>query len=236
MIKIKTNKIQNLITLKTIDISNYPYPIIAKEGWPFIFVSFLAFFLVSIFGNYFFTFVFFVIFIFVFQFFRDPARKTIADNNTICSPADGRVVFVGLGNDPTTNFQSLKISVFMNVFNVHSNRSPIYGHVQKVEYIPGNFFNADLDKASESNERNLIVISDSDGRQVTCVQIAGLIARRICCHVKPQDEIKRGSRIGFIRFGSRVDVYLPKESIPLVTVGDKIFAHSSPLASWPENP
>ena len=126
-------------------------------------------------------------------------------------------------------------SVFMNVFNVHSNRSPIYGHIERVNYTPGNFFNADFDKASLSNERNSIVIVDKKGRSLTCVQIAGLIARRICCYVAPEDQVKRGERLGFIRFGSRVDIYLPENSTPLVTVGDKIHAHSTSLALWPEN-
>ena len=178
--------------------------------------------------------IFFLLFVFVVQFFRDPMRKTFADENTICSPADGRVVFVGIRENPIKNSQSLKISIFMNVFNVHSNRSPIAGEVQSVEYIPGDFFNADLDKASESNERNSIVIVDNKGRSLTCVQIAGLIARRICCYVSSKDKVKRGARIGFIRFGSRVDIYLPKDCTPLITVGDKIYAHSSALALWPK--
>jgi phosphatidylserine decarboxylase len=220
--------------LNSIDISNYPYPIIAKEGWPFIAINLALIFVSFFIGNYWLIGLTSVSLVFVCQFFRDPARTTLADEDTICSPADGRVVFVGIGNDPAKNYQSLKISIFMNVFNVHSNRSPISGEIEMIEYIPGSFFNADLDKASESNERNSIVIVDKKGRSLTCVQIAGLIARRICCYVTPKDQLKRGSRIGFIRFGSRVDVYLPQDSNPLVTVGDKIYAHTSALASWPK--
>lgn len=221
--------------MNSIDITNYPHPIIAKEGWPFIAVNLLFIFISFFSGVIWLTFLLCVLFIFIFQFFRDPARLTSADKDTICSPADGRVVFVGDANDPYQNQTSLKISVFMNVFNVHSNRSPISGRVEKVNYIPGNFFNADLDKASEANERNSIVIVDDEGRSLTCVQIAGLIARRICCYVTPEVEVKRGERIGFIRFGSRVDIYLPIKSTPLVTVGDKIYAHSTSLALWPKN-
>ena len=220
--------------MNSADITNYPHPIIAKEGWPFIAAS-LFLVLISFFsGITWLIWIFCILFVFVFQFFRDPARTTSADIDTICSPADGRVVFVGSVKDPYQNKLSLKISVFMNVFNVHSNRSPISGHIERVKYIPGDFFNADLDKASDANERNSIVIVDDKGRSLTCVQIAGLIARRICCYVAPEDRVKRGERIGFIRFGSRVDIYLPENSTPLVTVGDKIYAHSTSLAMWPK--
>ena len=221
--------------MKSTDILNYPHPLIAKEGWLFISVVFLLNIISLLIGNLWLFIFFCILFVFVVQFFRDPPRKTLADQNTICSPADGKVVYVGAGNNPANNQQSLKISVFMNVFNVHSNRAPISGKVKNVEYTPGNFFNADLDKASESNERNSIVIEDEKGRCLTCVQIAGLVARRICCYVKTEEELKRGYRFGFIRFGSRVDVYLPDNSTPLVTVGDKIHAHSSPLALWPKS-
>ena len=121
----------------------------------------------------------------------------------------------------------------MNVFNDLSNRSPIEGTIKSVDYQSGNFFNADLDKASEQNERNSVLFVDKSGRRLTCIQIAGLVARRICCYVSPGDKVQRGARFGFIRFGSRVDVYLPVNSRPLVTVGDKILAHSSAIANWP---
>ncbi len=221
--------------MNSTDITNYPHPIIAKEGWPFIVINLVLILVTFLIGSNLLVWVFCISLIFILQFFRDPARFTSADQDTICSPADGRVVFVGSVNDPYKNKLSLKISVFMNVFNVHSNRSPISGHIERVNYTPGNFFNADLDKASLSNERNSIVIVDEKGRSLTCVQIAGLIARRICCYVAPEDQVKRGERLGFIRFGSRVDIYLPENSTPLVTVGDKIHAHSTSLALWPEN-
>ena len=221
--------------MNSTDITNYPHPIIAKEGWPFIVINLVLILVTFLIGSNLLVWVFCISLIFILQFFRDPARFTSADQDTICSPADGRVVFVGSVNDPYKNKLSLKISVFMNVFNVHSNRSPISGHIERVNYTPGKFFNADLDKASLSNERNSIVIVDEKGRSLTCVQIAGLVARRICCYVAPEDQVKRGERLGFIRFGSRVDIYLPENSTPLVTVGDKIHAHSTSLALWPEN-
>ena len=143
------------------------------------------------------------------------------------------MIFVGKSLDPLQNIESLKISVFMNIFNVHSNRSPIEGKIESVDYESGKFFNADLDKASEQNERNSVLFVDKNGRKLTCIQIAGLVARRICCYVKPGDGVLRGSRFGFIRFGSRVDVYLPADSQPLVAVGDKILAHSTAIALWP---
>ena len=171
--------------------------------------------------------------IFTFQFFRDPKRTGPNDDSVITSPADGRVIFIGKSLDPLQNIEALKISVFMNVFNVHSNRSPIEGTIKSVDYQSGNFFNADMDKASEQNERNSVLFVDKSGRSLTCIQIAGLVARRICCYVTPGDNVQRGARFGFIRFGSRVDVYLPINSRPLVTVGDKILAHSSAIANWP---
>jgi phosphatidylserine decarboxylase len=215
------------------DIPSYPYPFIAKEGWPFITISVFAFIGLFLAGYLGIGLIFFAISVFIFQFFRDPKRVAPIDLNAISSPADGRVVFVGKGVDPLQKIETLKISVFMNVFNVHSNRSPIEGTVESTEYTAGKFFNADLDKASEHNERNAILFADINGRKLTCVQIAGLIARRICCYVSEGDNVKRGARFGFIRFGSRVDIYLPTESKPLVSVGDRIFAHSTALALWP---
>jgi phosphatidylserine decarboxylase len=120
--------------------------------------------------------------------------------------------------------------VFMNVFNVHSNRSPVDGRIDKVQYFPGKFVNADLDKASIENERNALVITTNNGHLVTCVQVAGLIARRILCYVHASQTLARGQRYGFIRFGSRVDVYLPLSAVPKVVVGDKVSATETVLA------
>jgi phosphatidylserine decarboxylase len=136
-------------------------------------------------------------------------------------------------DDPYAERRALKISVFMNVFNVHSNRSPVDGQVQKVEYFPGKFFNAALDKASLENERNAMVIKTADNHVVTAVQVAGLVAKRILCYAKPDQALSRGQRYGFIRFGSRVDVYLPLGSHPRVAIGDKVSATSTVLAELP---
>jgi phosphatidylserine decarboxylase len=133
--------------------------------------------------------------------------------------------------DPYLEREALKISVFMNVFNAHSNRSPVDGTVEKTWYFPGRFFNADLDKASAENERAVIYLRTAGGQDVTCVQVAGLIARRILCYAKEGQSLVRGERFGFIRFGSRVDVYLPPESVPKVSVGDKVYATETVLAA-----
>jgi phosphatidylserine decarboxylase len=166
---------------------------------------------------------------FVVQFFRDPPRQVPADPMAVLSPADGRVVKVEKATDPYAGRDALLISVFMNVFNVHSNRVAVDGTVRKIEYFRGSFVNADLDKASTENERNAMVIG-SAGRTVTLVQVAGLIARRILCYVKEGDAVHRGQRYGFIRFGSRVDVYLPLDATPKVGPGDKVSATTTVLA------
>ncbi|MEY4729696.1 MAG: hypothetical protein RL020_854 [Pseudomonadota bacterium] len=208
---------------------NYPHPIIAKEGWPFLAGSVV----ISLIATYFlcwWSLPFWIIALFVLQFFRDPSREIPQDANVILSPADGRVVVVGQALDPYLNRQALKISVFMNVFNVHSNRSPVDGKIESVWYHPGSFLNAALDKASLENERNALWIKTANGVDVTCVQIAGLVARRILCYVGKGDALTRGQRYGFIRFGSRVDVYLPLGSKPKVAIGDKVSATETILA------
>ena len=219
--------------MSVIDVQNYPYPFFAREGWPFIAISLIVFLTLLSLGLFFSAFLALILSIFTFQFFRDPKRSGPNDDSVITSPADGRVIFIGKSLDPLQKTEALKISVFMNVFNVHSNRSPIEGTIKSVDYRSGDFFNADLDKASEQNERNSVLFVDKNGRRLTCIQIAGLVARRICCYVSPGDTVQRGARFGFIRFGSRVDVYLPVNARPLVTVGDKILAHSSAIANWP---
>jgi phosphatidylserine decarboxylase len=153
-----------------------------------------------------------------------------AEPNAVLSPADGKVMSVERARDPYLDRDALKISVFMNVFNVHSNRSPVDGVVRKRWYHAGSFVNAALDKASLENERNALHIATASGVDVTCVQIAGLIARRILCYVEPGDTLRRGQRYGFIRFGSRVDVYVPANSTPRVAVGDAVHATTTVLA------
>ena len=168
--------------------------------------------------------------LFILQFFRDPARDVPDDPRAVVSPADGRVVEVSKAQDPYVKRDALKVSVFMNVFNVHSNRSPVDGTVKERWYFPGAFVNAALDKASLHNERNALWLKTPEGHDITCVQVAGLIARRILCYVGAGTELLRGQRFGFIRFGSRVDVYLPLDAEVKAAIGDKVYAAESVLA------
>ncbi len=210
--------------------SSYPHPIIAREGWPFIGISLLAAIGVSVFAGAGWAAPLWLIFIFCVQFFRDPARPIPGDAKSVLSPADGRIVAIEPVRDPWLNRDALKVSVFMNVFNVHSNRSPVDGIVKQRWYHPGKFINADLDKASTENERNALWLHTSTGQDVTCVQVAGLIARRILCYVEADTPLARGQRYGFIRFGSRVDLYLPPGTQVKVVIGDKVRASSTILA------
>ena len=168
--------------------------------------------------------------LFVLQFFRDPAREIPDDALAVLSPADGRIVAVEKTRDAYLERDALKISVFMNIFNVHANRSPVDGTVKQRWYYAGSFLNAALDKASLENERNALWLRTRDGQDVTCVQIAGLVARRILCYVDQGDALERGQRYGFIRFGSRVDVYLPADAEVKASLGDKVYATETILA------
>ena len=212
--------------------SPYPHPIIAREGWPFVAIALVAMVVLAWVGGTVGGLVGLALLAFVVQFFRDPPREIPSKAGIVLSPADGRIVSVGKARDPWLERDALKISVFMNVFNVHSNRSPVDAEVVNAWYRPGAFVNADLDKASEENERNALHLRTPDGRDVTCVQVAGLIARRILCYVKPGDRLARGQRYGFIRFGSRVDVYVPAEAAPVAAVGDVVYAAESILAEF----
>ena len=210
----------------------YPHPIIAKEGWPFLLLSLgVAIAATWVWGWW--SVPFWIIYFFILQFFRDPPREILQGENLVLCPADGRVLVVGNARDPYLDRDCIKISVFMNVFNVHSNRSPVDGTVAEVWYHPGLFVNASFDKASTDNERNALHLKTAAGKDVTCVQVAGLIARRILCYVAKGDRLARGQRYGFIRFGSRVDVYLPPGSRPRVAIGDKVKASSTVLAELP---
>jgi phosphatidylserine decarboxylase len=179
----------------------------------------------------------------VLAFFRDPVRVTPQDERAIIAPADGLVTLIGkvpppreltlddgTGSAPMSSEPVTRISIFMSVFDVHINRTAIAGSVKRVIYIPGKFVNADLDKASEENERQHILIERGDGLRICFTQIAGLVARRIVPFVKPGDIIAAGQRIGLIRFGSRVDVYLPAGTEPKVLMGQKIIAGETVLA------
>lgn len=212
--------------------SHYPHPVIAREGWPYLGLATVVALVVTAVAGWW-SLPFWIVALFVLQFFRDPARPIPFGERLVLSPADGRVIAVGPARDPYGERDALKISVFMNVFNVHSNRAPVDGRVERVTYFPGKFVNADLDKASEHNERNALLIRAGDDALVSCVQVAGLIARRILCYVKAGDVLARGQRFGFIRFGSRVDVYLPVSARPRVAIGEKVHATTSVLAELP---
>lgn len=209
--------------------NNYPHPIIAREGWPFLAIS-LVLAIAATAWCAAWSIPLWIIFAFVLQFFRDPAREIPQEAGIVLSPCDGRVIKVERAQDPYAQREAILVSVFMNVFNVHSNRSPADGKVEKIQYFPGKFVNADLDKASSENERNAVVLTTNDGQTVTFVQVAGLIARRILCYIKVGDVLARGQRYGFIRFGSRVDVYLPLTATVKVSIGDKVSATTTILA------
>lgn len=207
----------------------YPHPIIAKEGWPFLAGAIVISAVVTHFAGWW-ALPLWLVTLFILQFFRDPARQVPGNTGAVLSPADGRVVAVEKIFDPYLEREAVKISVFMNVFNVHSNRMPVDGRIEKIWYFPGKFVNADLAKASTENERNAMAIRTPSGIDVTCVQVAGLIARRILCYVGQGDTMNRGDRYGFIRFGSRVDVYLPLSACIKTAIGDKVYATESVLA------
>ena len=212
---------------------SYLHPIIAREGWPFIALALMVAIAVHAFAGWGAAVFFWMLLLFMIQFFRDPPRQIPADLCAVLSPADGRVMVVEHARDPYLNREALKISVFMNVFNAHSNRSPVDGEVRNTWYFAGRFFNAALAKASLENERAVLWIKTPAGADVTCVQVAGLVARRILCYAKTGQQLARGERFGFIRFGSRVDLYLPLDATPRAVVGDRVYATQSVIAVLP---
>jgi phosphatidylserine decarboxylase len=214
---------------------NDSHPILAREGWPHIAISLaLALIATAFLGAW--SLLFWGLFVFVVQFFRDPVRHPPQEPGAVVSAADGRVLLVQKAHDPYLKREALKISVFMNVFNVHSNRSPAAGSIKERWYHTGKFFNAALDKSSEENERMALWIRTDEDIDITCVQIAGLVARRVMCYVNAGERLERGQRYGFIRFGSRVDLYLPVGSSPRVSVGDKVTAAETIVAELPSAP
>lgn len=214
--------------------SRYPHPAIAREGWTFIGSAFGLALLVNGALGWAWALPFWLLLLFLIQFFRDPERPIPSQADAVLSPADGRIISIEHTTDPYLNRDALRISVFMNLFNVHSNRSPVDGELKQVWYNRGRFLHAALDKASLENERNAVWIRRTDRVDVTCVQIAGLFTRRILCHVRPGDLLRRGQRYGFIRFGSRMDVYLPPGSRARVALGDKVRASATILATLHE--
>lgn len=206
---------------------------IAKEGAPFIAIALFCVIVAWLLGGWWLEFILAPLAVFVIAFFRDPEREVPADRDSIVSPADGRVIKVErMRDERLLKTEAVKISVFMNVFNVHVNRSPAAGKVLDIIYNPGKFFNASLDKASLLNEQNALIMQAANGRRYAFNQIAGLIARRIVCRVRKGASLKKGERFGLIRFGSRVDVYLPTDCRVSVKVGDKVKAGSSILGYW----
>ena len=208
------------------------FPKIHSEGYKFLAISII----ITIFLYFFSTFLGLIgllLSIWVYYFFRDPERISINDENYLTSPADGEVLMVHEVNGPKElgleDKKFTKISIFMNVFDCHVNRTPCEGKISEILYKPGKFLNASLDKASEDNERNYYKITNNHGEEVIVVQIAGLIARRIVCESSKDQQLQQGERIGMIRFGSRADVYFENYET-LVKVGQKTIAGETLLA------
>ena len=222
--------------MKTIDISwrRYILPNIHQEGWKFvgIFAAITAL-LAMIWEPL--GWIGIVSTIWCFYFFRDPERLTPSINNVVVSPADGIVQMITKVKAPDElgleNKKFTRVSVFMSVFNVHVNRSPIDGKITKAVYVPGKFLNATLDKASQDNERQLLAMKAKNGKEIAVVQIAGLVARRIICDASEGQEYKAGERFGMIRFGSRLDVYLPEGVEPQVCLGQTMVAGETVIAN-----
>ena len=211
---------------------NNIFPQLHKEGFKFLAISIIITFIFWIFSN-FLAMIMFVISVWVYYFFRDPNRVSINDNTYLVSPADGLITEISEINGPEEmgleNKKFTRISIFMNIFNCHVNRTPVEGVVEEIFYKPGKFLNASLDKASKENERNYYKIKSIKGEEVIIVQIAGLIARRIVCEVSRDQTLIQGERIGMIRFGSRVDLFFNNKKI-LAKVGQNVTAGESLLA------
>jgi len=204
--------------------------IIARGGYPFIILSLVTTVFIAFFGIGWLTILFTFITFFITWFFRNPERYFQEEEKVLISPADGRIIKIeDVEVNGTISGKFKKISIFMNIFNVHVNRAPYAGEIEAINYHEGKFFSANLDKASLDNERNEIMIRTEDGRSLWMVQIAGLIARRIICWVNVGNIVKKGERIGLIRFGSRVDVYLPLDSRISVKLRDKVKAGETVL-------
>ena len=213
---------------------NTIFPKIHKEGYKFLAISILITFIVLFFSKLF-GFIFILITVWVYYFFRDPERFSINNDSFLVSPADGLITSISERSGPEElrleNTTYTKISVFMNVFNCHVNRTPTGGKIEEIYYKPGKFLNASLDKASDENERNYFKIKTvKNEEEIIIVQIAGLIARRIVCEVEQGQELKQGERLGMIRFGSRVDIYFKNKKV-LAKLGQNVVAGESLIAS-----
>ena len=205
------------------------YPIIAREGWERLAVGFI----VSLFASFTiggWSILFWIGFAFMLQFFRDPPRRIPGDTRSIVAPASGKIIRIEQIDDPYLDRPCTKVSIFMNVFSVHSNLIPVEGTIKERWYSPGKFFNAAVDKASTDNERNALWLQTEEGQDIVFVQVAGLIARRILCYVEPGDIVETGDRYGFIRFGSRVDLYLPQDIELNVRLGQWVDSGNDTIA------
>ena len=208
---------------------NTAYPI-ASAGYPFIFSSAFTTVVFALLGLTVLALLGLVVTVFICYFFRDPDRLVSRKEGVVVSPADGKIISAGfVENSRFLDGSCVKISIFMSVFNVHVNRIPHEGEIKEIDYYPGKFFSANLDKASDKNEHNAVMIETDGGEKICMVQIAGLIARRIICNVQKSEKVVRGQRFGMICFGSRVDVYLPENLNLNVTVGERVKAGSSVL-------
>ena len=217
------------------DLKNF-LPPINSAGYPFIILFALVAFILSLISD-FLGWIGFILTLWCVYFFRDPERVTPKKTNVLISPADGKIVFSGLSKSPENlsdnkQLDLNKVSIFMNVFDVHVNRIPISGKVIWLKYVPGTFLNASLDKSSENNERMIVKVEVSKGVFIYVVQIAGLIARRIKCDLTENESVTMGQRYGLIRFGSRVDVYFPKNFNILVSKGQTSISGETILADF----
>jgi phosphatidylserine decarboxylase len=198
---------------------------VAREGIPFIVPGLIITILFIAFGFFFIGIFFLILTLFTIFFFRDPERRNAIRKNAVLTPADGRILNVWeIDDNNPLGVPAKKISIFMSIFNVHVNRAPANGRILSIAYHPGKFFSANLDKASEQNESNSITMETGKGGKIVVVQIAGMIARRIVCWIKEKEYVKAGQRFGLIRFGSRLDVYLPAASEVIVRSGDRVKA------------
>lgn len=199
---------------------------VAREGLPFIIPGLVITILLFYCGVFSIAILLGLMTLFAIYFFRDPERDGNAGDDAVLSPADGTIIDIRHLDDSSNKLgePALKISIFMSVFNVHVNRIPVRGRISGIKYNPGKFFSANLDKASEQNENNIVALDAGNGQKIVFVQIAGLIARRIVCWIKERDDVKAGQRFGLIRFGSRVDVYLPAESRINIRAREKVKA------------
>ncbi len=195
---------------------------ILKEGMPYILFFALCTLVFALLHWKILAALFLILTFLTLNFFRDPERIVPDGENIVVSPADGKIVDISRAKDPLDNSEKTKISIFMNIFNVHVTRAPVSGEIKKIKYIPGKFVNAAFDKASQDNERNIIKIANSNG-EFTIVQIAGLIARRIVCWAKESEHVEKGQKIGLIKFGSRVDLYLPSRYEIDISLGQKVY-------------